>query len=68
MRLTSGLSAALICSMPRSWRLRLGVFLVKIWLVKDCLCLKPWAVFLNRFAAALQDFIFGIEITRRIYI
>src|SRR5690554_4917561 len=31
-----------------------------MWLVKDCLCLKPVAVFLNRLVAPLLVFIFGI--------
>src|SRR5690554_1305202 len=63
MRLTRPRSAAAISLVPRSWRLRLVLFLVKMWLVKDCLCLKPCAVFLKRLLALLLVFILGIAIT-----
>src|SRR5690554_4483547 len=60
MRLIDATSDLAMSLVPRSCRLRFGLFLVRMWLVKDCLCLKPVAVFLNRLVAPLLVFIFGI--------
>ena len=40
--------------------LTLGTFFVRIWLRKDCLCLKPLAVGLKRFRAPELLLSFGI--------
>src|SRR5690606_5850903 len=60
MRSTLALSDGPISELPRSWRLRLVDILVRMWLLKACLCLKPVAVFRKRFAAPLLVFIFGM--------
>lgn len=54
------ISEAATIKVPRKWRFRFVVFFVKIWLRKDCLCLKPFAVGLKRFNAPEFDLIFGI--------
>lgn len=65
MRCTARLSAACTNANDRRWRLRLVLFLVRIWLRCDCARLyAPFAVGLKRFAAPRLVFIFGIVLIR----
>ena len=51
IRRTEATSDAWTITQPRNWRIRFGDFLVRMWRLNACLRLKPFAVFLKRFAA-----------------
>src|SRR5689334_23708795 len=64
MDLTARMSDALICCVPRRWRLRLVLFLVRMWRRNARLRLMPpLPCTRNRLAAPLLVFILGISKT-----